>query len=184
MTITFPIITLGDGEVADPQWFSDITDTANDHETRLNTLEQQQIQLVYKSSDETINNSATLQNDNDLFTSAEPDSFYDFRLWLIINSGTTPNWKMDWTVPTGAALTWSIQEGVPANLFAVLRGPYIAGASAAINGAGADQIVIVEGLLTTASTGGVLQLRWAQNTANASNTSVKTGSRLRLWKLV
>lgn len=41
MTVTFPIITLADGEELDPQWFSDITATANDHETRIGSLELQ-----------------------------------------------------------------------------------------------------------------------------------------------
>lgn len=36
---TFPIITLADGVTSDPQWFADITDVANNHETRISTLE-------------------------------------------------------------------------------------------------------------------------------------------------
>lgn len=36
---TFPILTLEDGEVADPAWFADITDATNDHEDRLSVLE-------------------------------------------------------------------------------------------------------------------------------------------------
>lgn len=43
---TYPIVTLLDGEVTDPVWFDDITDSANeheidltDHESRLDTLE-------------------------------------------------------------------------------------------------------------------------------------------------
>jgi hypothetical protein len=36
---TYPILTLEDGEVADPAWFADITDSANDHEDRLGALE-------------------------------------------------------------------------------------------------------------------------------------------------
>jgi hypothetical protein len=39
MTVTFPILTLGDGEEADPAWFADITDTVNDHEDRVAALE-------------------------------------------------------------------------------------------------------------------------------------------------
>ena len=39
--MTFPIVALADGEVADPQWFEDITDAVNDHETRVDTLESQ-----------------------------------------------------------------------------------------------------------------------------------------------
>lgn len=37
--VAFPILALLDGEVSDPQWFQDITDAVNDHETRVSTLE-------------------------------------------------------------------------------------------------------------------------------------------------
>ena len=39
MTVTFPIIALGDGEPTDPAWFADITEAVNDHETRVSALE-------------------------------------------------------------------------------------------------------------------------------------------------
>lgn len=39
MTVTYPIITLLDGEEADPQWFSDITEAINDHQSRLSIVE-------------------------------------------------------------------------------------------------------------------------------------------------
>lgn len=38
---TFPIVALGEGEAADPQWFEDITNAVNDHETRVDALESQ-----------------------------------------------------------------------------------------------------------------------------------------------
>lgn len=46
MTVTYPIVALLDGEVLDPEWIADITESANthettlaDHESRLDTLE-------------------------------------------------------------------------------------------------------------------------------------------------
>lgn len=180
---TFPIIALQDGEVADPAWFTDITAAVNDHETRIGVVEQKQIQLVEKTVDETVNNSAVLQNDDTLVTTAEPSSKYDFRLWMVINSGTTPDFKMAWTAPSGSTLSWSVQEGNTVIVAAVLQGPFNLASVVPINGAGSDQMIIVEGLLTTGVIGGPLQLQWAQNTANASNTSVKATTRLRLWKL-
>jgi len=39
MTVTYPIVTLGEGEELDPDWVADVTESANDHETRLGTLE-------------------------------------------------------------------------------------------------------------------------------------------------
>jgi hypothetical protein len=41
MTVTFPIISLLNGEVADPAWFVNITESVNDHESRIDTLESQ-----------------------------------------------------------------------------------------------------------------------------------------------
>ncbi len=41
MPVVFPIIALADGEIADPQWFLDITEAVNDHEERLGSLESQ-----------------------------------------------------------------------------------------------------------------------------------------------
>ncbi len=41
MPVVFPIIALQDGEVADPQWFGNITEAVNDHEERIDTLESQ-----------------------------------------------------------------------------------------------------------------------------------------------
>lgn len=35
---TFPIVALADGAVSDPQWFADITDAVNQHESDITTL--------------------------------------------------------------------------------------------------------------------------------------------------
>lgn len=50
---TFPIIALSDGEVADPAWFIDITDSVNDHEERIDTLESQVNTASASNSDPT-----------------------------------------------------------------------------------------------------------------------------------
>jgi hypothetical protein len=39
MTVTYPIVEPTEGTELDPDWGSDITESANDHETRLGTLE-------------------------------------------------------------------------------------------------------------------------------------------------
>ncbi|HEX8106113.1 MAG TPA: hypothetical protein VF516_00230 [Kofleriaceae bacterium] len=38
--VAYPIIALNDGDILDPQWIDDITDAANDHQTRVTALEQ------------------------------------------------------------------------------------------------------------------------------------------------
>lgn len=39
MTVTYPIVALGEGEVLDPDWIADITEAVNDHQDRLSSLE-------------------------------------------------------------------------------------------------------------------------------------------------
>lgn len=56
---TYPIVTLADGEVADPAWFDDITDAVNDHQTRLNTVESQVATSSASNTDPTTSRSTT-----------------------------------------------------------------------------------------------------------------------------
>jgi hypothetical protein len=37
--VAYPIVALADGEVLDPNWIQDVTDAANDHQTRVSVLE-------------------------------------------------------------------------------------------------------------------------------------------------
>lgn len=56
---TFPIIALGDGEVSDPAWFTDITDAVNDHETRVDALESQVSTSSASNTDPTTSRTTT-----------------------------------------------------------------------------------------------------------------------------
>lgn len=137
-----------------------------------------------KTSDETVNNSTTLQNDNSLLVSVVADAIYEFRLRLTVNSGTTPDFKMGWTFPTGLTMTYDLFEGETLGTATnVVQGPTIQTDVPLINTTGADQPWIAEGLVIVDSTAGTLQLQWAQNTANASDTIVRAGSYLRLLRM-
>lgn len=179
---TFPITTLGDGEVADPQWFADITDTANDHETRLGVVEQSLIQLVYKTADETRSSNSTLTDDGQLILSVEANANYVFDSVIFFNTGGTPDYKGKWDVPSGALLTfqctgYSISDvlGVFWNTNASVQ---------TIAGNGAPRAHSMSGTLVMGSTAGSLKWQWAQNTLTASNTSTLLGSYIRLVKVV
>lgn len=184
MTVTFPIIALGDGVISDAAWFADITETVNAHETRLAVVESYNARIVQKALDETIISNATLQNDDALLLSMEASTTYQFKLWTIINTGATPDYKMGWSVPSGCTMKWSVQEGSAVVLAAALQGPFTEVSAVGINGIAADQIVIADGLVKTATTAGNLQYQWAQNTLTASNTSTKASSWLQLAKLI
>lgn len=140
--------------------------------------------FVRKTANETINNSAVLQNDDALVLAVEANSTYLVDLRLIINSNTTADFKMTFTVPAGASGSVHYFEGsTPSTAAAVLQGPGSITGTAAFSGIAADQIVLVQGVLVVAGTAGNLQLQWAQNTANPSNTIVGSNSYLMLTKV-
>lgn len=134
-----------------------------------------------KGSDETVNNSATLQDDNDLVWTLEASATYVISIYLSYNSGATPDIKFGWTVPTSSTLRWGF-IGVDTAL--ALK----AGAASVLNsgsvepfgGDAAERYLQIHGSIVTSTTAGSLILRWAQNTANASNTIVRSGS----WGIV
>lgn len=137
-----------------------------------------------KTVDETIIASATLQNDDVLLVAVAASATYEFRLRAVINSGTTPDFKMGWTFPSGLTMTYDLLEGETLGTAAnVIQGPYIQTDVPPISTTGSDQPWIAEGLVIVDSTAGNLQWQWAQNTSTASNTIVRAGSYLRLRRL-
>lgn len=137
-----------------------------------------------KTADETIISSAALQNDDVLLASVEANATYEFRLRVVINSGTTPDFKMGWTFPTGLTMAYDLLEGETLGTAAnVVQGPYIQTDVPPVSTSGSDQPWIAEGLVIVSSTAGTLQWQWAQNTSTASNTIVRAGSYLRLTRV-
>lgn len=139
--------------------------------------------LALKSADETVNNSAALQNDNHLFLSVAASTNYEMMLRLIVNSGTTPDIKVDFTYPTGATATFQQQMLEPGSSTAGLQGPYVQTDVLAMGTTGSNQIIFITGLWFISTTAGTLQVRWAQNTATASNSIVRANSYMILRKI-
>jgi hypothetical protein len=139
------------------------------------------IQEVYKSADEIVNNSTTLQNDNELLFTAVAGQKYLFTVNLIhISVSASADINVGFTFPTGT-MNWL---GVGMDLAATVNPASVrmAGTVGAASGT-----ALAFGTLTTTSgsqitgtyactTGGTVQLQWAQNTLTASDTTVKAGS--------
>lgn len=144
-------------------------------------VEELRIRSARATLDETVNNTATLQNDDELFLTVAANSVYELSGVIYHNSGTTPDFKIGWTYPTGLTMKYPIL-GFNGGLFATTQ--YTEASTPAIDGAGtADEFTIVGGLVIVSSTAGTLQMQFAQNTANASNTTRITGSYFKLIKL-
>jgi len=141
-----------------------------------------------KTADETVNNSNTTQNDDHLFFSVAANSTYLVHLFLIVNSPTTADFSDfgAFSMPSGATTAFSFDapergetaldaSNVNLHRYALDGTDYVNG----IAGYGADMTVFVKDfLLITAGTSGTVTYRWAQFSAVASNTTVKSGSYL------
>lgn len=128
-----------------------------------------------KGSDQTVNNSATLVNDNTLLIPVAANATYEFRLRLAYNSGATPGFKFTFTVPAGAAVRFNSLVMNGGGLKSFTHAP---GDTPALDGGATDLPVTLWGEITVAGTPGTVQLQWAQVTANASNTIVRANSNL------
>jgi hypothetical protein len=129
-----------------------------------------EIRRAYKSADETVTGSTTLQNDDHLSVTVLAGGRYHFRAYL------------PWTAGAGTAgLKVALGGNATAtNLRAVIRIGSIAGAGSGIvtalasavgnNGAG-PEIAEIEGAIEV-NTGGTFLVQWAQNTSDGTNGTV------------
>jgi hypothetical protein len=150
------------------------------------------VQPVYvrKTANESVTNSTTLQNDDELLLSVEANATYEMRAFLIFTAGTTGDLKYGWTAPAGATMDWNMggEEstiGVPTGM-AYWAANSIGGTDVAAGMTVSSTVVIArpEGLLRVSGTAGTFQLQWAQGAADAGTaTTVKTGSWLMLRRL-
>lgn len=132
---------------------------------------------VIKASDETVNNSDTLQDDDELFAPLGINQTYIFEAMLafIAASSATPDCKIAFTIPSGT-LRWSGIGGSP-----IGEGTQIASAAQQNFGVTTSQTSIhIRGIVAVGATPGELQLQWAQNVATAEDTDLKANSWLRI----
>ncbi|MFI9558880.1 hypothetical protein [Nonomuraea endophytica] len=142
---------------------------------------------VFKPADETVTNSATLQNDDHLLLPVLASTDYWMECFVIYNAPTANDMQLAWTGPASATMEWSnngLALGATSSVDRISRTALGIGSTATIGGTGADAVCAMKGLLRVAGTAGTLQLRFAQNTAGAGTTCVvKTGSMLMLTRL-
>lgn len=130
---------------------------------------------VTKSSDETINTSTTLQDDDALTFAVVANGEYEVEAVVLYNSGATPDFKFAWTAPAGATIDGHAIVPTASN---TSTGAVIVEAVAITTavGVGAPIAVWCRFTVVVGGTAGNVTLQWAQNTSDAGNTSVLTNS--------
>jgi hypothetical protein len=133
--------------------------------------------VVYKTTTETVNNSAAVQNDDELLVSLEANTKYVMEALLYVTSSASADFRHTWTFPVGATY-----------LGFVLGLDYASGAitmqgfgGAVFNGGG---YIKIESSFSVGANAGNLQLQWAQGSAEVSDTKVYAGSYLKITKVI
>lgn len=140
-----------------------------------------------KPTDEGPITTTTLQNDNDLILPLAANSSYELDGYLFATGAAigTADIKLGLTVPAGTTYHFTTQGyaaavGTPVPDMSAARSSGTA--AMGVNG-GSSSPVIIKGQVTTSSTSGNLTLQWAENTGNASGTSVLAGSWLKVRRI-
>ncbi|MFD4740632.1 hypothetical protein ACFWNQ_25190 [Streptomyces virginiae] len=150
-------------------------------------------QTVVKAVDETRTSTTTVADDGHLFAALDANSVYRFRGTLLFDGPEAADASLTFTVPSGATGGWapnagtlgttvpdgSAQVKVAARLFGSNSDIGVMASSASLAGIMATP----QGIVTTGATPGLLRLRWAQQTTNASPVALKAGSTLEVVKV-
>ena len=140
--------------------------------------------IIRKPADETVNNSTTLQNDDHLFEALLANETIYFSAFIQHIGDTNADFKLAWTIPTGASMVWSMPNARVITTDALGGGQTVSGSGVAIGcqGTTATLAQLVHGIVINGGTAGNLQLQWAQNTATVVDTRVRIHSFLTVWR--
>jgi hypothetical protein len=156
-----------------------------DHESRIDVLEALGIAVprtVYKPDDETINNSSTLQNDDDLVIPLVANAVYTLRLVAGYIANATAGFKCAFTAPAGTTFEighYLAKVGGTTNYDNTNALLAVSGFS----GTGGQIALMLEATVFVSSTAGNAQWTWAQNTAHASDCTVLKGSHIQTVRI-
>lgn len=126
--------------------------------------------IARKSADQTLNQSSTtLQNVTEMVFAVGANEVWVFDFFILINSGSTPDFKYGFDLPSGGAVYKIYNWG---NLQTFTSIP----SANTLTTTGIDQYYRMNLLYIGSSTAGNVQFQAAQNTADASDTKVLANS--------
>ena len=139
--------------------------------------------VIRKTANETVNNSSALQNDDHLLYALAANEEVYFKAYLKYTSNTTPDFKVAFTVPTGATLDWMWNGR---NTSITVENNFVTGSGVvgAVGGfTGTTLALDIEGIVLNGVNAGDLQMQWAQNTANATDSILYENSVLIIYQV-
>lgn len=136
--------------------------------------------IAVKATNETVNNSTTYQNDNDLHFPIEADQTTIVSYSLFVFGNSTADIKFQVTGPSGSTVVGSVHAARSSDtVMTVSSLPAIVGASTA----GGAQLCTLKATIINGATAGTVNLQWAQNTATVADTQLLAGSSLHAFRV-
>jgi len=151
--------------------------------------------FVRKTADESVTNSTTLQPDDHLYATLPANSVWEVEILLRTQSAGPDNLnggiRVQLNAPTGTTLQVFVEIKKGGSGDNLLHDWYYGWVSAPNTSVGYNPIpgptpmgaVKIKGWIIVGSTGGTLQLYWAQNAANGNATTVYANSYMRLTRM-
>jgi len=140
-----------------------------------NDAHDPRISIITKLVDQTLNNDATLQNDDEIFFPVIANHRYSFMFFIHYESSAVADLRSSFVAPVGTApdgFAEVAQNGAALADF---------GAVSFQNGTTSPLGVILFGFIETGANAGNLQYQWAQGAAEVSNTTVHAGTTLMVY---
>lgn len=134
---------------------------------------------IVKKTDEIVNNSTVLQDDDELFVPLNINKTYSYRLVLMVNSSTSADFKYGFSIPSGATGLRSdgtVTSGSSAGLVDITVTDPISQLGET------NRVTFVFGRIIMGGTPGNALVQWAQNTAEVLDTKLLQGSALVFWE--
>lgn len=134
---------------------------------------------LYKSADQSVSNSTTLQSDDDLHFWVEPNETVRFTATLEYSSPPAADFKTTVEVPSGATSRFVLEAGVRVLTSNALSFSSVMSAGQAISVGSTDsshRIVTLRGFVKhSGSSGGDVVVKWGANKADSGPTVVYSG---------
>lgn len=135
-----------------------------------------------------VNNSVALVNDPLIVASLDTGATYEWEATVYYDSSTTADIKFAWTTPTFSSMRWTgtaLATTATTNEGDVkIATQVVSGTSMSFGGIGVATVISIkmEGFITTTAAGN-LQLQFAQQNLDATNTTIRNGTNLKVWRV-
>lgn len=179
MAFTAPVTRATDFLVTAAIWNAEHVDNFN---TAVEHL------TVRKTADQSVTSSTVLVDDTALVLPLLANEIWQFKFFVVYGAGTVGDMKLGYTFPTGGDLRMSGPAALDAGgtlayyIFSTTTSPTTARTFIG-NGVASYVTLPMEGVFVNGANAGNLTLQFAQNTSDATSTTVKANSTLWAVKL-